>query len=104
MRHICEQEADVAAVPVVEDGMVTLTQQHLEVVFAQFDTDTIAAVLEEFDGNAIIAAKRLASMLPASDEAQALQRCGLGAMVDAQQKAREEGEEEVRFNSILIPF
>ena len=25
-------EADVAAVPVVEDGMVTLTQQHLEVV------------------------------------------------------------------------
>ena len=39
-------EADVAAVPVVEDGMVTLTQQHLEVVFAQFDTDTIAAVLE----------------------------------------------------------
>ena len=45
-------------------------------------------------GNAIIAAKRLASMLPASDEAQALQRCGLGAMVDAQQKAREEGEEE----------
>ena len=88
-------EADMAALADSEaDGMLTLTSQHLEKVFTQFDSDTIAAVLEDFDGDAIIAAKRLASMLPGAEEAAALHQCGLGAMVAAQQKAQREGEEE----------
>lgn len=88
-------DADIAAVADSEaDGMLNLTAEHLEKVFTQFDPDTIAAVLEDFDGEPIIAAKRLASMLPGAEEAAALHKCGLGAMVAAQQQAKEEGEEE----------
>ena len=95
VRSLADAELAAAADSLdLGDGMLSLTAEHLHIVFHQFDDATINAVLDEIDGNEIMAAKRLASMLGGAEERTSLHKCGLGAMADAQAKAQEEGEEE----------
>jgi hypothetical protein len=81
-------------------AVIDLTPANLEVVFEQFPPTVIQAVLSEFDDDAIMAAKRLASMLESSGQqgqgaaVAALQRLGLGMIVDAQRAAALVEEEQ----------
>jgi hypothetical protein len=72
-----------------------LQPEHLSVAFYQFTLDTIQAVLEEFDGDPIMAAKRLSKMVgdPAQGDA-ALQKLGLSAFVTARQEAVQHESEQ----------
>ena len=77
----------------------TLTPDHLSVVFShfQFTKDDIEAVVLEFDGDPIMAAKRLSEMVedPADGDI-ALSRLGLSSMVQAkQQVAIQEAEKDM---------